>query len=418
MSRRNRHRAPSQVTVADGCRLLETLLHGGVREEILAAVARGAEMPERLARLRRAMRSHVFPTDGTAVSLGSVVNALDARTKNEGFHVLESWDFRAHRFADQIVPVLMLDRCASATRAPRETATGVLLDQYFLSILGLLVVRAWDEGDPNDVLDRVTALVRRLGRNHGESRYVDDAETLLILAVSHYHPHEAAYDVLLERVRGLDAIHRRRFALACAPVLGCHLRWGLRFMYKRDAGAMRDDNVVDYPWLLFAVGTLLDAYDAGDGRDDVADALLSGITADPWALTGKTPACLQSFRIEHQRVRDALVDRREKLLAEFEPRQPHACSYSPLGLEFNFLCNALVAMVDTAMVDDQPHPSLNDLFTSRGATGADSESERYARALMAYASGNASPGAPALIMYDRFDAQHSFNVAKQVLSTA
>jgi hypothetical protein len=75
-------------------------------------------------------------------------------------------------------------------------------------------------------------------------------------AISQYHPREHAYDDLLAKVWSLDETHRLRVALACAPSLGSHLRWGLRFMYERDVARMRDDNVVDYPWLLFSIVTL------------------------------------------------------------------------------------------------------------------------------------------------------------------
>src|SRR5207342_1238631 len=125
----------------------------------------------------------------------------------------------------QIVPVLMLDRCAASDgdRQQADAVLSILLDQYFLSVLGLLVVRAWEDLNPDAVFDDVTRLLMMLG--DGSHRFVDDAATLLLLAVSHYHPQEAAYGTLIDRIATLDDDHRLNFALACVPVLGGHFRW-------------------------------------------------------------------------------------------------------------------------------------------------------------------------------------------------
>src|SRR5262249_18507402 len=249
--------APQQqggVTVGEACSQLESLLDGDARAEIVAQLSRKADAAVALTRLRAAMRSHRLPVSRGPVSIAAAVQSLDSRTKKEGFHVLESWDYRAHRFAPDIVPVLMLDRCMAADRQHRiEAALSVLLDQYFLSVLGLIAVRAWDDGDPGAILDRVTALLTRFNQSDGDRHaFVDDAEPLLLVAVSHSHPEEAAYDALLDRVQALGDARRLRLALVCAPVFGSHFRWGLRFMYRRDVGLLRDDNVVDYPWVLWS----------------------------------------------------------------------------------------------------------------------------------------------------------------------
>ena len=214
-------------------------------------------------RLRAAMGVHVFPTAGAPLDLRRIVDTLDTRARANGLHVLQSWDFQMHRFADDIAPVLMLDYCAR-TGVPihdERAALAALLDQYFVSLMFLLVVNAWGEGDANANLDRITGLLHALSGPGGSGRrFVDDAETLLMLAISHFHPEETAYDRLLERVRMLDEAHRLRVALACAATMSGHLRWGFRFMYRRDVGLMRDDNIADYPWLLFSLVTLMRAY--------------------------------------------------------------------------------------------------------------------------------------------------------------
>jgi hypothetical protein len=281
----------------------------------------------------------------------------------------------------------------------------------------LVVVRAWDDPEPDAVFDLVTRLLGTLG---GASRFIDDAATLLLLAVSHYHPQEAAYDVLVDRVATLDDGHRLSFGLACAPVLSGHFRWGLRFMYQRDFGRLRDDNVVDYPWLLLAMRTLAEAYcrstDASPDRPAIVEGLLSGLSADPWLFAGKTPPCLRGREDDHESVRRALEECRDQLLCDFEAIRPSTSCYSPLGFEVNFLCNALVAMVATAVAENEPHPSLNALLANARAREVPAGPlERYARSLMGYASGGGVAGSPSLIVYDPQDAQHAYNLTMRVL---
>jgi hypothetical protein len=419
-------RASAKVTVREAHDLIAAMLDPDLRRRLLESMQAPEGLEASLARLRRAMRSHVFPTDRETHSLARVVQALDHRTKAEGFHVLSSWDYVAHKFADQIVPVLMLDRCAAydANRDQTDAVLSTLLDQYFLSVLGLLLVRAWEDSHPDAVFDDVTRLLMMLG---GPShRFVDDAATLLLLAVSHYHPHEAAYGTLIDRIATLDDEHRLNFALACAPVLGGHFRWGLRFMYKRDFGSLRDDNVVDYPWLSLAMRTLTDAYcgttNTPARRAAIVEGLLNGVSADPWAFTGATPRCLRGGHLErdHDFVRAALHERRNDLLNDFEALRPHPTVYSPLGLEVNFLCNALVAMVATAVATGEAHPSLDALLASGPMRNVPEGGslEQYARSLMAYASGGGSAELPALIVYDPQDAQRAFNLTMQVLRDA
>jgi hypothetical protein len=411
------------VPVGEACSQLESLLERDARADILARLSQKADAAGGLARLRAAMRSHRLPTSAGPVSLAGVVQSLDNRTKQEGFHVLESWDYRAHRFARDIVPVLMLDRCIAGGRQGRlDAALSILLDQYFLSVLGLIAVRAWDDGDPDAILDRVTALVTRLNQsNGGRHSFVDDAETLLLVAVSHYHPQEVAYDALLERVHALGDDRQLRLALVCAPVFASHFRWGLRFMYGRDVGLLRDDNVVDYPWVLYSMRTLLDAYSragSADDRETIIEGLLSGLSVDPWAFTGATPPCLRAHKAQHEAVRAALSACGENLVQEFERHRPRLHEYTPLGFEVNFLCNALAAMVDTALADGAPHPSLNALL-GRPATSAGGDAlARYARALATYAREHGGTSEAGLIVYDPHDAQHGVSMAQQVLRGA
>jgi hypothetical protein len=415
-------RAP--ITYHDACEQLEAVLTGRARSDVLDALEHAGDFAGACHRLRAAMRSHTLPSTTGPIALQRTVSSLDDRTRREGFHVLESWDYRAHRFADEMAPVLMLDRHAGPDwcGGGGRDVLAVLLDQYLLTVLGLCAVRAWDDGDANANLDRLTRLVGLLNGPDGSGhRFVDDAETLLLLAISHYHPHEVAYDTLIHKVWSLDDAHRLSVALACAGALGGHLRWGLRYMYRRDVGRMRDDNIVDYPWLLFSAATLARAYACTNTPSDaVVEGLLNAFTADPWAFAGSAPAGMRPYLREHAEVRASIAGHASALAETFARHQPTAKTYSPLGFQSNFLCNAFVAMVATAMIDGEAHPSLNGLFTRDRADGLGADAvERYARRLMGYAGAGAGHAEhAALIIYDPYEAAHSFNMGMQVLAAS
>lgn len=421
------------VTFDEASERLEAVLRGSTRGEILDALLSegGPSSDGALARLRRAMHTHTFPVAAgkeKTVNLRRVVDALDARTRREGLHVLQGWDYIAHRFPDEIAPVLLLDYCERAGVANDERRSlAVLLDQYFLTLLSLLAVRSWDDGDANANLDRVTALLRELGGPSGcGHRFIDDVETLLLLAVSYFHPEERGYDSILERVRTLDAGHQLRFALPCAAIMASHLRWGLRFMYRRDVELMRKDNEVDYRWLLFALLTLMRAYSrvgAGATRDSererAVEGLLNGLSADAWAFVEKAPGFLRVLQREHDEFRELFEQRRADLLEDFERQRPEPAAYSPLSFATNFLSNAAVAMVVVALSDEERYPSLDALFTrERGDGSAAGSAERLAQKLMDYSVANAERvvGSTApLIVVDRLDGAHCFNNVVRVV---
>ncbi|HEY6826978.1 MAG TPA: hypothetical protein VI259_08970, partial [Gemmatimonadaceae bacterium] len=227
----------------------------------------------------------------------------------------------------------------------------------------------------------------------------------------------------IERIALLDDSHRLEFSLACAPVMSGHFRWGFRFMYGRDFGRLRDDNVVDFPWLLFAVRRLVEEY-GRDGpnsprRTAVLEGLLGGLSADPRAFTERVPRCLEGRERDHEFVRATLMERREHLLRDLEAVRPSFKSYSPLGFAVNFLCNAHVAMVATALSHGAPNPSLDALLGVEPPSDDPAQDlQTYAKSLMDFASGGRATGAPALIIYDPHEAQHAYNLTVQVLSEA
>lgn len=324
------------------------------------------------------MRAHVFRGRFAPLVLDGFVRDFDVRTREEGFHVLHSWNHLEHHFTRENTPVLMLDRFAREWSAARATprVQALLLDHYFFYVLALMVMRAWDEGDPNRNLDRVTGLLRHLQGPHGSGhQFVARAETLLLMAISHFHPDESAYPRLLERIRTLDRAHRVHFALAEAAILGSHLRWGFAVLYRRDLGRMRSDNMGDYPWLLFSVATLMEEYVrlreeragadlANERRARVLESLMDGLTPDPWAFTGAPPEALRPYEEEHSGFRDAFAEHRDDLLEEFARLRPDREAYSPLSYHCNFPHNAIMAKVSIQLADENaPNLPMDAMFT-------------------------------------------------------
>ncbi len=406
---------------------LGALLSGPARREIVESVLAAGEPDRALARLRRTLTAQRFTAGSATLELERPVRRLDHRTRREGFRVLHSWDHTAHRFTDDMTPVLMLDYLeGDADVLALRPAVSILLDFHFLHLLALCAMRAWDDPDPEGVLDRVTGLVGRLqGPDGSGHRFVDDSETLVIYALSQFHPEEHAYDRLIERIAALGEARQTRFALPSASVLSCHLRWGFWLMYDRDVLRMRRDNVGDYPWLLSSVATLMQAYVRlreaeveGPARDEVVDALLQGFAADPWAFGGSPPPALEDYAGAYGTLRSLLERHGTDLLDELEAHRPAKDAYAPLSLHFNFPHNTLVALAAMAIRDGSPQTlPLNALFVRDPAEEAGSR-ETLARALMEYSG--ASPhrlgwrGAM-LVAYDPLSGMRSFTMTVDAL---
>ena len=79
--------------------------------------------------------------------------------------------------------------------------------------------------------------------------------------------------------------------------MGSHLRFGFEATYGRDTVNMRNDNVADYPWLCYALATLMKAEHArmhaagedGPARRQVVESPLNGLSADARAMIGRPP---------------------------------------------------------------------------------------------------------------------------------
>ena len=410
--------------------ILQDVLEGSTRSDLIDSVVARGDFGDQLKHLRSLMTSYAVATSAGGAELSKQVRKLDNRTRQDGFRVLHAWNHRTHAFTDDIVPVLMVDffeRAGGETPNPRVTLE-ILLDYYLLHLLALAAMRAWDEEPADAVLDRVTEQIAVLQGPHGSGhQFVEDAETLLIYALSQFHPDEHSYDRMIERVVTLGETHQLRFARVSAAVLGAHLRWGFWLMYGRDVVRMREDNVGDYPWLLYSVLTLLRGYeklsDAGASkraRSDVVEGLLQGLAADPWMFTGSPPSAVEAYGDEYVEARGLLERFGTELLDDLDDHRPRKDRYAPLSLHFNFPHNTLVAIVTLALLEGKPQTlPLNALFSCYDETlPGDETQEGLSRTLMAFSRGSPDrlgyQGAM-LVAYDPLSAMRSHSMTLKAI---
>jgi hypothetical protein len=384
----------------EACALLDSALSGDARREIVAEAAHATDLQDSLRRLRERMRADTWRAGARHLRLAPVVKWGDHETRRDGFHALHDWDGIADAVNEDTIPVdvlsFVLDK--RVTGEPDAAVIAILLDYYFMHLLGLLSLRIWDAGDADANLDRLDGLLARLQGPHGSGQpFAADAETLILIATSHYEIEERGYDRLLDRVRTLAPRHRTKIALGHAASIGSHLRFGFEATYDKDLVAMRHDNVADYPWLCFALATLMEEYarmhDAGiQGleREMLVEAMLNGLSADARAFVGPPPACLASCAAEHATLRARLYDYRQDLVADFEAHRPSDRAYSPLSFFFNFSHNVLKGTVIDALLWGEPRSlTFNDLLSGLPREDAKTEAKlALAKTLMSYARAN------------------------------
>jgi hypothetical protein len=372
----------------------------GVAASLLSGPARRAVVEdESVHRLRETMRAH---------ALVPFVADLDRLGRADGFHALHDWDGVADHVNSDIIPVDVLDY---AVRTGVETARGpaiaILLDYYLLHVLALMSLRIWDEGNPDENLERLDRLVDSLQGDEGSGHlFVDHAGTLLLLATAHFELEERGYGALLEKVRGLNADHRAAIALDHAGTLGCHLRFGFEATYARDIAVMRRDNMADYPWLSFALDELIEEY-ARRPDPRTAEGLLNGLSPDAFAFTRRAGFA------------ERFLAHRESLLPVFDELRPRPHAYSPLSLFFNFSHNVVKGTVIDALVTAEPWDvTLNDLLTALPAEEPGGPRHSLATRLMAYARsqpdrirGRLTP----VIVYDPQAGRQAFGVTRRKL---
>jgi len=392
-------------------------------------VSRSADFRRASLRLGDSMRSNIWDAGGRQIDLGRIVRACDRSTRQDDFHVLHDWDGKADKVNRDTIPLDVLNFLIRRRGAdpPDTRSLAILVDYYFVHLLALLSLRGWDEGDADEHLDRLNEMLRQLqGPNGSGQRFVDDAETLILIATSHFELVEVGYAKLLDRVRSLNASHRAHIAKGHAVSMGSHLRFGFEATYGRDTVAMRDDNVADYPWLCFALLTMMREYARmhdddvrGPERERTVEALLNGLSPDPRAFIGQPPASLSATAASHsERLEFAELFRiyQDELTEEFERHRPSDRFYSPLSLFFNFSQNILKGTVVDALLRGEPWEiSFNDLLT--GVPGDDPKGalkQTLARTLMGYARDNPDTIGGRLmpvIVYDPSTGHEAFTVA-------
>jgi hypothetical protein len=349
---------------AELCDALEELLGGTSRAEILDRLPRASGDPA--AALRDGMRAHRFSAS-KRFALGGLVEALDAATVRDGFHVLHTWDPVAHRFLPDNTPVLLLGYLRSVRGRDPRMEQALLLDAYFLFLLVLLAMRAWDTEDANAAMDRLDGLLGLLQGAEGSGRpFVRGWPMLIGLAIAQYQPDERGFDALLGKLRSLDGPHERAVALGNAANFGAHLRWGSRFMYDGDVERMRADNVVDYPWVMHAAATLTHAVAGGDRSPAMVEGLLHILGADPGIVLapGEVPAVVAAMAAEREACAVTLREHRGLLVEACTAWRPAGERFAPLGFHFNFLHNVLTAALAVAIADGAPPVPLDDLLLS------------------------------------------------------
>ncbi|HUE88802.1 MAG TPA: hypothetical protein VMO26_22220 [Vicinamibacterales bacterium] len=412
------------------CTDLAQLLAGSDRHVLVAEAASAETLGPALLSLRASLRAHIWTVGGQAFDFARAIEKLDRKTRQIGFHVMNDWDGIADRVNDDIIPVDVLDYLIERRGDEPVSATtlSMLLDYYFMHVLALLSVRVWDEGDPDVNMGRVNQLLRLLQGPDGSGQpFVADAETLLLIATSHYEMYERGYAVLLDHVRTLDDRHQTNIALGHAASMGCHLRFGFEATYGRDTINMRDDNVADYPWLLYALNTLMQQYvrlretgEAAAPHDALVEALINGLSGDARAFVGKAPTSLAGFEGERARFREAFYAYKQDLLAAFEAYRPTEHVYSPLSFFFNFSHNVVKGTVIDALLEGRPWPiTFNHLLTGRaGETAPLADREHLARTLMDYARANPHSIRGRLmpvIVYDPGKGRQAYGVAMRKL---
>ena len=396
--------------------LLESLLKGTFRSQFIDELLRSGDFTKALNALRFSMISNTFKTAKSKFSLATLVKNWDDRTRAEGFEVFHSWNHSDHTFSTDSIPVLLIDHFTRVGVEDKDerTCLALLLDVYFFHVLALCVMRSWDDDRPGVRFTQVTQLLQQLQGSEGSGhQFVEDAETLLMIAVSQFHPSDCSYDEMVERIWALDMKIRVRFSVISSAVLGGHLRWGSRAMYDRDVERMRSDNIGDYPWLLYSLTTLTEEYvrlkkdgSTKQDRREIVQGLLNGLTPDPWCFfQTPPPISLDAYQEKHKHLRDLLGEYGEDLVLEFAACRPARNTYSPLALHFNFPHNLMNAILMVCLSGGSVEStSLNNLLVA-----TPNDSSRFDRSielvekLMVFAGNSGDrvgPGGAKLIIYD------------------
>jgi hypothetical protein len=424
-----------EIPFEQACDSVGSALAGTARREIVDDFASAASLGAALKPLGEAMRANQFRARGHQIFLDRAITSYDGRTRGEGFHILHDWDGVAQQTNPDIIPIDVLQFVAEQRggEAASRAEVAILLDYYFMHVLALLTMRIWDEGDPDENLARIDALLAELqGLNGSGQQFAADAATLMLIGTSHYEPEEWGYGKLLERVRRLNERHRFEIGLCHAQSMGCHLRFGFEAQCGRDTLALRDDNLADYPWLCFALAAVMDEYvrlagpegpapQADRDRAVIEEALLNGLTPDARAFIGVPPPSLSHSERDRGRFAEGFTRHRTALLESFQNYRPSEAGYSPISFFFNFSHNVVKGtVVDALLWGEAWDLSLNDLLTGVPRAGLERGSQQLlATTLMGYARSNPDRIRGRLmpvIVYDPQAGRRAYSVAIEKLS--
>lgn len=357
------------------CEIVEEALQGVTRQEIVTTASNQKTLGGALHQLRIGFQSNTLQAGSQQIFLRKFVGSYDRLNRQEGLHVLHDWDGVSDKVNKNTIPVDVLDYLIDKRGSDHldRAVLEILVDYYFLHLLALLSLRIWDSDDPDDNLNRLDQLLNILQGDNGSGQlFAKNAGTLILIATSHYEIEEHGYGTLLEKVRNLNRNNRNDIALSHAACIGGHLRFGFEASYIRDIVLMRNDNTADYPWLCFALSTLMAEYTrlhnlkiCNRQRETIVEGLLNGLSPDARAFMGdQPPDSLLSCETERNLFRRHFHDHKNSLLEEAEQHRPRDDDYSPLSLFFNFSQNILKGSVIDALLRGKIwNLTLNDLLT-------------------------------------------------------
>src|SRR5580692_6840344 len=95
----------NEISFDGACALMEKLLRGDARREILTGFSKAKNSVGALRLLRDAMRSGVFRVRAETFQLDPIVQTFDSQVPGVGFHVLHDWDGKADKLLEEIIPV-------------------------------------------------------------------------------------------------------------------------------------------------------------------------------------------------------------------------------------------------------------------------------------------------------------------------
>ena len=291
-------------------------------------------------------------------------------------------------------------------RNGRLSYAAALYSACMIRQLEHLSLRLWDDG-----ADRAPAYLHDLQRLLDDLNgtapsgvFVRDARWLIQTAQGPLTRDPRPYFRIAAHVSGSFAdVDRVEIHKAGAVLAGGHLRSQLLYRaWEAQQGCgdpdvllvTRNSNSMDVALLVQDLVPLLEAYDsasADEGRLDLADAIVQGISADPDLLLVHPDLLTSYTTIEEVFVeRDvndlarytafggrhrSLVARYRALIARVSARlrddvtslDPMRFGYSPLGIAYGFCADIFANMAIAALASPSlPALSLEDMFDSRG----------------------------------------------------